>query len=93
MVVGVVTWRMQLPAAGSLKEKRSVVKGVKARLRNTLNVSVAETGLHDLLMSAQISACVVATDQVQAQSVLQAADDLMEEEWRIRLSGTETVYY
>jgi uncharacterized protein len=93
MVVGVITWRMQLPAAGSLKEKRSVVKGVKARLRNTLNVSVAETGLHDLPMSAEISACVVATDQVQAQSVLQAADDLLEEEWRIRLSGTETVYY
>jgi len=93
VVVGVVTWRVQLPAAKSLKEKRSVIQALKARLHKTLNVSVAETGLHDLPMSAEISACVVAMDQVQAQSVLKAADDLMEDEWRIRLSGTETEYY
>ncbi|MBL8222124.1 MAG: DUF503 domain-containing protein, partial [Bryobacterales bacterium] len=45
--IGVLTLELHLPDSHSLKDKRSVVKGLKDRLRHRFNVSVAEIGGHD----------------------------------------------
>ncbi len=74
MVVGLVTWELHLDACQSLKDKRRVLKSLKDRLHNKLNVSVAETGHQDLWQRAELSCCVVATDRRHCQSVLSAAD-------------------
>ena len=74
MVVGLVTWELHLSACQSLKDKRRVLKSLKDRLHNKLNVSVAETGHQDLWQRAELSCCVVATDRRHCQSVLSAAD-------------------
>jgi hypothetical protein len=78
MVIGVRSWELHLVGAHSLKEKRSVIKSLKDRLHNQFNVSVAETAHHDLWQRAELTACVVATDRRQAESVMQQADRLVE---------------
>ena len=93
MVIGVAVWQLLLPGCASLKEKRSVVKSVKQRLHNELNVSAAETAHHDVLQRCELAACVVAVDQPQANRVLDAADKLVEREERARIVESYTTYY
>lgn len=89
MVIGVATWQLEVIGCQSLKEKRSVVKSLKAKLHDRFNVSVAETAHHDLWQRAELTACVVATDGGQADSVLQSADRLVAGEYRARIISVE----
>jgi uncharacterized protein YlxP (DUF503 family) len=93
VVVGVSVWQLQLPGCTSLKEKRSVVKSLKQRLHNEFNISVAETAHHDVLQRSELSACVMAVDQPQANRVLASADQLVERESRARIVDSYTTYY
>jgi len=93
MVVGLAVWQLLIPGCSSLKEKRSVVKGLKQRLHNELNLSAAETDHHDVLQRSELSACVVAADQPQANKVLSAADRMVEAEARARIVDSYTTYY
>jgi uncharacterized protein YlxP (DUF503 family) len=78
MVVASLTWELSLPGCSSLKEKRSVVRSLRDRLRDKLNVSVAETALHDVHARAELTIALVATDGQFAESVFQKADLLVE---------------
>lgn len=77
MVIGVRSWELHVPGARSLKEKRSVIKSLKDRMHNEYNVSVAETAHQDAWQRAELTACIVAVDRRQADSVLAAADRLI----------------
>ena len=74
MVVASQTWRLTLPGCTSLKEKRSVVRSLKDRLRHGFNVSVAETGYQDVHQHAELTIALVASDGRLAESILDKAD-------------------
>ena len=74
VVIGSLTVTLQIPNSQSLKEKRSVLSRIKARLHNEYNVSVAETGHHDAWQRAELTACVVSADRRHAESVLSTID-------------------
>lgn len=93
MVVGVIGWDIQVYDAQSLKEKRAVVKSLKERLKNRLNVSVAETGHQDLWQRAELTACVVATDRRGAEAILDKADRMVEGEALGRIIDSYRVFY
>lgn len=63
VVVAVVQASLLVPGCRSLKDKRSVVKGLVERARNRFNASIAETGALDLLQRAEIGAALVANDR------------------------------
>lgn len=88
MVIGVITWELEILGVQSLKAKRSVVKSLKDRLHDRFNVSAAETAHHDIWQRAEITACAVAADKRLAESVLQHADDLVSGEYRARIIGS-----
>ncbi|HET9440738.1 MAG TPA: DUF503 domain-containing protein [Longimicrobiales bacterium] len=88
MVIGVITWELEIFGAQSLKEKRSVVKSLKDRLHDRFNVSVAETAHQDLWQRAELTACVVAGPRKVAESVLDSADRLVAAEARARIIQT-----
>ena len=90
--VGVVSWDLEIIGARSLKEKRSVVKSLKARLHEKYNVSVAETDHHDAWQRCELTACVVSTTQAHADEVLRSADDLVMKEYRARIISTDRQY-
>ena len=73
-VVGVMTLELRIEQAHSLKEKRHVVKGLKERLRNKFNVSVAEIDDMDLHNSAVLAVATVSSSRPFAEKVLQAAE-------------------
>ncbi|HEX9729801.1 MAG TPA: DUF503 domain-containing protein [Gemmatimonadales bacterium] len=78
MVVGLRTWELHLNGCASLKDKRRILKSLKDRLHQRFNVSVAETASHERWQRAELSACVVAADRIQAERVLASADRLVE---------------
>jgi uncharacterized protein YlxP (DUF503 family) len=78
MVVASQTWQLSLPGCASLKEKRSVVRSLKDRLRSRFQLSVAETGLQEVHAQAELSVALVATDRRFAETVLDKADRLVQ---------------
>lgn len=78
MVVASQTWELALPGCASLKEKRSVIRSLKDRLRSKFNVSVAETGLQDVHSRAELTIALVASDGRLAESILEKTDRFVE---------------
>lgn len=93
MVIGVIGWELEISGSQSLKDKRSVVKSLKDRLHDRFNISVAETGRHDLWQRAELTACVVATERRHAESVLESADRLVGAEARARIVDSYRTFY
>ena len=92
MVIGVRSFELHLPAAHSLKDKRSVLKSLKDRLHNEFNVSVAETGRHDAWQIAELTVCVVSAEKGHAASVLESVDRFVEGNPLCRIVDTATSY-
>jgi uncharacterized protein len=88
MIIGVITWELEIFGCQSLKEKRSVVKSLKDRLHDRFNISVAETAHQDVWQRTELTACVVAGERKIAESVLQSADQLVASEARARIIQT-----
>jgi len=78
MVVASLTWELSLPGCASLKEKRSVIRSLRDRLRAKFNVSVAETGLQDVHTRAELTIALVTSDGRLAESILDKADRFVE---------------
>jgi len=70
MVIGACSLELYLPANGSLKGKRQVVKSLVARLRKEFNVSVAEVGAHDVWQTAVIGVVCVSNDPSYVHGLL-----------------------
>jgi uncharacterized protein YlxP (DUF503 family) len=70
MIVGTAEIRLHLHGARSLKDKRSVVRSVKDRLRQRFNVSVAEIDNHDIVQSAVLAVAQVGSDSRYVNSSL-----------------------
>ena len=80
MVVGVLRLELRLPETHSLKGKRSILRTIKARVRNTFNVSIAECEEHDLWQRAVLGVSQVGPDQPHVdrclREVVTFVDDL-----------------
>jgi len=70
MHVGVLRLTFHIPHARSLKEKRSVVRRIRDRMRARFEVSVAEVDAQDLLQKAVFGVCVVSADATVCDQVL-----------------------
>lgn len=57
----------------SIKDKRSSIKSIKAKLRNQLNVSVAELDYHDLWQRTKLGIVTISNDRLHAEKVIQEA--------------------
>ena len=78
MVIASAVWDLNLPGCSSLKEKRSILRSLKDRLRNKFNVSVAETAFQGVHKRAQLAIALVASDGRYAESVLDKLDSFVE---------------
>ena len=80
MTVGVLRLTIYLPENHSLKGKRSVLRTIKARVRNKFNVSIAEAGDHDMWQRAMLGISQVGTDQgfvdAALREVVRSIDDM-----------------
>jgi len=75
MVVGVQRLDIRFYEIQSLKQKRSQVNKVLARLRSRFPISAAEVGCQDLLQRTIIGLCMTAGSESQLESVFNKIED------------------
>lgn len=93
MIVASLRVRIFLPGCASLKQKRFVLSSLKARLRNTFNVSVCENDFQDTWQRSELAVAAVTTDRRGAEAVTDQVLDFFEREPRIVLCEHERAYY
>lgn len=80
MIIGACTITLHLHGINSLKEKRSIVKSVLARLRNEFNVSTAEVDAQDSHGRAVLGVACVSASSAYARGQLEAVVRWIEQE-------------
>jgi hypothetical protein len=78
MLVALARFDLRIPACGSLKEKRHVVKTLSNAIRSTFNVSVAEVDHHDLWQRTALAVAVAAGEGFHAKRVLHEVEKLVD---------------
>jgi uncharacterized protein YlxP (DUF503 family) len=78
MFVGALLVRLYLPASGSLKDKRQVVKSLAARLSHQFGVSVAEVGELSSWTVAELGVSYVTNQASHAERVFESVLDYVE---------------
>jgi uncharacterized protein YlxP (DUF503 family) len=71
MIIGVTTLHLQLPGCQSLKDKRSRIKPLLARLPKEFNVAVAEVDYQDHWQAALIAVVTVANEAARVEAQLE----------------------
>ena len=89
MVVGLLKVDVHLPAAQSLKDKRSVLKSLKDQLRGRFNVAVAEVEINDLWQRATVGIAAVGDDRTYLQAVLRQVTEWMRRAHAVELIQVE----
>ena len=81
MSIGLLTLHLHLPGCSSLKEKRSKIKPVLARLRREFNVATAELDYQDVWQDTVIGCVTLSSDTAQNQRLLQQVIEFTERNW------------
>jgi len=89
MLVGVMTAQMYMQGVASLKQKRSIVKGVTGRLRSRFNISVSEVEHQDNKTSAVIGIAVVSNEARFIDQQLDAILNFMRNDGRFYLGHVD----
>ena len=70
MVVGTFEVQFRIPGSFTLKDKRKVIKSMLAKIKNTYNVSAAETGSNDHANIGVLGGACVSNAKSSVQSQL-----------------------
>jgi len=92
MIIGVLTADISIPEARSLKDKRSVLRSLKDRILNRMNVSVAEVGRQDEWRFAELAFVTVAATSKIVQSRLADLDKFLRSNPRYVLLDIHTEF-
>jgi len=63
MHILLITLKLHIPLAHSLKDKRSHIKGLKERISHRFNVSIAEIDFLDDWQQAMLGICIISNDK------------------------------
>ncbi len=88
MFVGMIRLELFIPASGSLKDKRRVVRAVTDAVRARCNVAIVELDHQDLWQRAVLGVSCVASSIGQCERVLQQVEKTVA---RAALDGAEIV--
>lgn len=93
MVVGVASIDIHIPESGSLKSKRHFIKGIKDRIKNKFNVSIAEVDHNDLWQRTTLGVSVVANEKQFANQVLSQVVEFIGHEHSVHLLDYTIEFY
>lgn len=85
MRVGTVLIKLYLPATCSLKDKRSIIKGLVAKVKREFNVSIAEVGALDDRRRAELGVALVSKDGELNERILAKVVELLEREPHVQV--------
>jgi uncharacterized protein len=78
MLMAALRLDLRIPACGSLKEKRHVIKTLSSAIRSTFEVAVAETGHQDKWQRAELGVAAVAAEGYHLKKVMHAVERFVE---------------
>jgi uncharacterized protein len=78
MLMAALRLDLRIPACGSLKEKRHVIKTLTNGIRSTYQVAVAETGYHDQWQRTELGVAVVGSEGYHLRKVLHGVERFVE---------------
>jgi len=81
MALGLLTIHIYLPGCSSLKEKRSRIKPLLARLHREFNISAAEVDFHDSWRDALIACALISNENKHTMRSLQKIVRWVERSW------------
>lgn len=81
MSLGLLTLEIHLPGCNSLKEKRSRLKPLLARLHREFNISAAEIDCNDAWQAAVLGCALVSNDPAHTQRALSEVPRWIESNW------------
>ena len=85
MIAALVDVELHIPASGSLKAKRSVIKSLIGVLQRELKVSVAENGHQDLWQRCSLGVAIAAGSELGARKVAQQVEKIVWREPRVEI--------
>ena len=88
MFIGIARFDLHLPGSGSLKGKRHILRPVVDRVRNNLNLSIAEVEYQDLWQRAALGVTCVSSSVDQCRKLLADAEKVIN---RAALEGAEVI--
>ena len=89
MHAAAVVFDLHLPACGSLKEKRQIVRPIVEGLRNRHRVAASEVAGHDLWQRARIGVAAVAESAARLDQVLANAERFVWSHPEVEVMGTD----
>lgn len=92
MHVAALRLDLRIRDAGSLKEKRHVVKSVSSHLARTFNVAVSEVDHQDLWNRATLGVAAVAPQAAQLDRILHAVERHMRQRTDAELIAVHVSY-
>ena len=72
--VGILTFELHFPEAGSLKGKRAHLRSAKAQLQNRFGAAVAEVDHHELWQRSRLTLSCVARGHREVEELLAGAE-------------------
>jgi uncharacterized protein len=81
MPVAILRLHLHLPGCTSLKEKRSCIKPILARLHREFNLSTAEVDLQDHWRETVLECAMAGSDRIFLQKALQEVLDFTQRAW------------
>jgi uncharacterized protein YlxP (DUF503 family) len=85
MFIGVSRLELRIPASGSLKSKRHVVKGLTGGLRAKFNVAVAEVDHQEQWQRTSIGVSCISSTAFHAEKMLREVERFVERDDRVEL--------
>ena len=89
MLVGVMTAQLHMQGIGSLKAKRSIVKGLIGRLKSRFNISISEVEHQESKQIAVIGIAVVCNERVFIDQQFDSIINFMRNDGRFYLGQVE----
>ncbi|MFW6134136.1 MAG: DUF503 domain-containing protein [Elusimicrobiota bacterium] len=89
MFIGAKRIEIYLPGIRSLKEKRKYINSLKDKIKNELNLSVAEINHQDLLQRSEIGICGVSHSRRCLKQIFQNVKKIMDRYPQLNFNGQE----
>jgi len=85
MFIGTAQVELFIPGSLSLKEKRFILKSIKARIQNQFNVSIAEVDFHDKWQRSCLGIAIVSNERKHAEKTIDNILRFIEREDRLEI--------
>jgi len=90
MLIGICELFIYLPDCQSLKDKRSIIKSIKAHLRKKYNISISEIGQKNMWKRCTIGICCIGDNRQIIDKIIDSVIKDIESNSKIELVNFQT---